>query len=181
MTPQTKVCSRCREKKSTDLFSRCSARKDGLSSWCRNCHRDNDKTRYSENPEYFATKNKAWTDANRQQRTESSAAWRKANPKQTMILRARKRAKLQGLDCTLSAGDFEVPDLCPVLGIPLRYNWGVRGQTGNSPSLDRIDNSKGYISGNVQVISAQANKMKNNADVATLQSFARWVKDVHGL
>lgn len=37
-----------------------------------------------------------------------------------------------------------------------------------SPSLDRIDSSKGYVKGNVRVISARANMLKNNATVEEL-------------
>lgn len=55
---------------------------------------------------------------------------------------------------------------CPVLGVPL-----VDGNT----SIDRIDPSKGYVPGNLQIISSKANRMKNNATVEELRRFAEWV------
>ena len=47
---------------------------------------------------------------------------------------------------------------------------GGRGQKRleNSASLDRIDNVKGYIPGNVQVISWRANRVKSDATLDEL-------------
>lgn len=38
-----------------------------------------------------------------------------------------------------------------------------------SPSLDRLDSSKGYVKGNVRVISKRANQLKNNATVEEMR------------
>lgn len=59
---------------------------------------------------------------------------------------------------------------CPLLEVPF-----VAGEKGNyeyTPSLDRIDPNKGYVKGNVWVITKRANTMKNNATRAELLKFA---------
>jgi hypothetical protein len=48
-----------------------------------------------------------------------------------------------------------LPSLCPVYNIPLIYD-GDKQQDA-SASLDRIENDKGYVKGNVAVISMKAN------------------------
>lgn len=68
---------------------------------------------------------------------------------------------------------------CPILGIELEYGYGQligkKTVTANSPSLDRLDTSKGYTIGNVQVVSYKANTMKSNATNIELTRFAEWV------
>ena len=69
---------------------------------------------------------------------------------------------------------IEYPKVCPVLDIDL--DWGMNGRKPNSPSLDRIDSTKGYIKGNVMLMSSLANSMKQNATIEQLKQFGRyWV------
>jgi len=49
----------------------------------------------------------------------------------------------------------------------------------NVPSVDRIDPTKGYIKGNVEVISWRANHLKNNATVEELEAIVNYMK-LHG-
>lgn len=79
-----------------------------------------------------------------------------------MLERARSRAKRRGIPFNLTTLDFHIPSRCPILDIPLRPSEGAASD--NSPSLDRIDSTKGYVKGNVHVISNLANRIKNNGD-----------------
>lgn len=90
---------------------------------------------------------------------------------------AKSRAKKRGIPFDLSVEDIIVPTHCPILGIKLEINSNLgKGGKPSSYSLDKIDNDKGYIKGNVQVISHLANSMKSTASVEQLQSFAKWIR-----
>lgn len=91
---------------------------------------------------------------------------------------AKHRAKQTPLEFSIEKDDISIPEICPYLGIPITYSVGL-GKIDANPSIDRIDNSKGYIKGNVQVISFLANRMKNNASEKDLIAFAKGVLKVH--
>lgn len=100
---------------------------------------------------------------------ERRAAHRIANPEKALWKGARTRAQKSGREFNLSIDDIVVPALCPVLGIPLIVGVGRPGASDNSPTLDRIDNSKGYVRGNVEVMSWRANRLKNDASIEELE------------
>jgi hypothetical protein len=79
-----------------------------------------------------------------------------------ILVEAKSRAKKRGIPFEITSADVVWNDVCPVLKIPItiQRNKG-RGGDDNSPSLDRIDNGKGYVPGNVRIISNRANKLKN--------------------
>jgi hypothetical protein len=85
----------------------------------------------------------------------------------------RQRAKKSGLEFNLVPADLLVPALCPVLGIPLVIG---RKNSPNSPSVDRFDNSKGYVKGNVRVISHRANMLKRDATLAEIERLAAYMR-----
>ena len=93
-----------------------------------------------------------------------------SQPIRSIIYRARHRAKKLGIPFNIEVNDIDIPAFCPVLGIPLvRHPNKGRGYHPDSPSLDRINANRGYIKGNVRVISARANLLKNNASVDELE------------
>ncbi|ATS93365.1 endonuclease [Ralstonia phage DU_RP_I] len=98
------------------------------------------------------------------------------NLPKTMVRNARSRARVLGVPFALSEGDITIPTHCPVLGIPLFHSTGHF--TGNSPSLDRLIPEKGYVPGNVAVISQKANFIKSNASVEEVEAIARWMRSV---
>ena len=46
-------CSKCKENKELDQFSKNNSKKDGLSSWCKNCTRINGKAHYRKDPKKY--------------------------------------------------------------------------------------------------------------------------------
>lgn len=88
-----------------------------------------------------------------------------------MWKRAKDRAIKNGWDFNIEESDIIIPETCPILEVPL--DWGTQGRYEYSPSLDRIDTTKGYIKGNVWVISKKANSMKNSATFEELDKFCK--------
>jgi hypothetical protein len=101
------------------------------------------------------------------------------SPEYKMHLRAKQRSSEKGIDFDIEVSDITIPIVCPILGIELVVNSGRSGAYKNSPSLDRIDNTKGYIKGNIQVISQLANSMKGAASIEDLQQFAKWINKTY--
>ena len=83
--------------------------------------------------------------------------------------RVKRRAKKEGILFDLDVSDVVIPEACPVLGIKLVTTNQGRGYHTNSPSLDKIDPTKGYTKGNVRIISARANLLKNDATAHELR------------
>jgi hypothetical protein len=98
--------------------------------------------------------------------------------KKHMLSVIKARCNRKGIDFTLTEDDFELPEFCPVLGTKLVM--GTRAVAADSMTIDRIDATKGYMPGNVQVMSYLANCMKSNATPEQLLSFADWVYKTYG-
>jgi len=90
---------------------------------------------------------------------------RRLRPAIALHSRARQRAARRGLPFDLNVSDVIVPPICPALGVPI-----IVGETRspNSPSLDRIRPTLGYVRGNTRVISDKANRLKAALDVEGL-------------
>jgi len=86
---------------------------------------------------------------------------------------AKQRARKRGLDFTISIDDIVIPAVCPILLITLA---NVEGKcTSNSPSIDRLDNAKGYTKENIRVISWLANTRKSNLSRDDIERLWRYV------
>lgn len=90
------------------------------------------------------------------------------------IRRIKHRAKTKGIEFKISSDDLELPDFCPVLGIEIRYGSEVR-MSPNSPSVDRIDNSKGYLPDNIKVISNRANILKKDGTIEEMRKIVQYM------
>lgn len=86
--------------------------------------------------------------------------------------RAKRRAVERGNEFSIEMEDIVIPEKCPVFGVPFEEN------TPYAASLDRIDSSKGYIKGNIQVLSARANTLKNDATLEELECLVAFLRSV---
>jgi hypothetical protein len=99
-------------------------------------------------------------------------------PKRFIYTRAKQRADELHREFTITQADIEdIPETCPVFPwIRLALPTGKgRGDYPNGPSIDRIDSSRGYVPGNVRIISKRANLLKSDG---TLREFEALVRDL---
>lgn len=91
-----------------------------------------------------------------------------------MLTAAKKRAEKKKIEFDLEIKDIEIPRFCPILGIPL-YSSKLNADC--SPSIDRIDNTKGYTKVNIQVISTRANRIKNDSTFEEIEKLYLFLKE----
>lgn len=90
-----------------------------------------------------------------------------------MVRNVKFSAKRRGIDFSITYKDFTLPEYCPLLNIKLTYRGDGDFNGNDRATLDRIDNTKGYVPGNVWVLSRLANTMKNEATNKQLQVFCQ--------
>lgn len=125
--------------------------------------------------EYHRQYNRAYMKQSRLENPEKflerEKQWRETNRLQTLIYATKQTAKKKNLEHTITVDDLLQPTHCPLTGIEI--DWSCSGRHMSNPSVDRIDPTKGYVKGNVEVMSCLGNTMKNNATPEQLLFFAK--------
>ena len=158
-----KLCSHCNEVKPPAEFR---IRNDTGKprSECKSCASIKEKLRYK--------KRSAEISEQYKNKREDDIVWK--------ILRGAKgTANKKGLEFNLEEVDIVIPEKCPLLLEPLTNIQGM-GFVFENASIDRIDSTKGYIKGNIQIISRRANSMKNDATKEQLITFAKQILKHYG-
>lgn len=97
---------------------------------------------------------------------------------ETALGAKRDNAKKMGIEFDITLEDLgEPPTHCPVLGIELQYKGGKRNAP-NLASIDRIDSSKGYVKGNVAIVSYRANTLKRDATLQELEKLVEYLRSI---
>ena len=146
--------------------------RDSMCKTCRKAYRKDAKREYT----------KKYVQEHKEEQKERMVVWRKENPEyqkqwtkncpESQLLRsARCRAKQKGLECTITQKDIIIPHLCPVFKEPLQRI------TPYAPSIDRIDNSKGYTPDNIAVMSRRANRLKGEGTLTEHQMLVEWMRN----
>jgi hypothetical protein len=150
-----KKCSNCLAELPLDSFAaRNKNSRDGLNGFCKTCI---NRRNYN---------------------------WKLKNPVKclcsNMLAQAKRRAQANGRAFDLTLKDLQrlVVPRCPILGTELIWEYGHGlGLGAHSPSLDRIDNSRGYTKDNVAIISHKANGMKNSCTVEELKAILNYIQN----
>lgn len=179
-----KTCTKCQEDKPLSDFRRF---RDGLHPSCRECERKYRAGYYQQNkerikardltPEKVEEKRKYREDYYRRNKESFLSKQREfynqpENRARRIFIKAKERAKDVGIEFSIELEDIIIPDNCPYLNIPLTHLLGS-GQLKTNSSIDRIDSNKGYIKGNVRIISRLANSMKTDSTREQRVAFAK--------
>ena len=97
------------------------------------------------------------------------------NPIKARFWNIKSRATNLGLPFNLTMEDLTIPIYCPILGLKLEETRGKK-RTDNTWSIDRIIPEKGYVKGNVVIVSWRANRLKNNATLEELEKIYKFYK-----
>lgn len=158
-----KLCSVCKETKTENSF-RVRTDTGKYRSFCFSCETQIRKDNYL---------------ATRLYRLQKDKEHKTNNPVSKILKQAKETAKRKNLEFNLTEKDIILQTHCKYLGIPLTNILG-QGVIWDNYSIDRIDSSKGYIKGNVEIISRKANTMKNMASQEELLIFARNILKLAG-
>lgn len=96
--------------------------------------------------------------------------------KKYLLTACKTRAKASGVPFFLEPEDIDIPEYCPALGIKLSLTNSPENKD-TSPSLDRFYPEKGYVKGNVRVISFRANRIKNDSTLEELESILKYLRE----
>lgn len=120
---------------------------------------------------------RAYNRSRRERVIARKRAYAQEYPERHLIAGARKRAKESGITFTITEQDIAIPIFCPVLGVELLVKPTMVDRD-HAASIDRIDSQKGYVPGNVVVISHRANRMKNDASLQELEALVKWLRRI---
>ena len=142
-----KTCTKCKKHKPYSKFHKSKATKDGLRPVCKFC-----KKEYADNTCRF----KRWWDSKKSHAKERGIVFT-IEPTDIPGVKIRKYYSRNG---RLTWNVTEYPKVCSKRGTKL--DWKMNGLQWNSPSLDRMDPTKGYIPGNVILVCNSYNSAKSN-------------------
>lgn len=168
-----KLCKKCNTIKLLEDFYKSSYSRDGRKKECITCAKKRQAS-----PAWLIWK-RDYRARNlprcRELSQQANERRRRDRPLVSLLMAAKQRSGLKGWDFTLKVEDLgEIPDFCPVLGLRLEVQTGRA--TDNSPSLDRIDNTKPYEKGNIAIISKKANMLKGNGTIEDFERLISYMK-----
>jgi len=98
--------------------------------------------------------------------------YRRERPEAYLLVHAKVRANRTGCKFTITLADIKIPKRCPVLNIPLVQGEGK--PIFGSPTIDRLNNDRGYTPDNIIIMSRRANILKRDATLKEMKKLAQF-------
>lgn len=156
-------CPFCKKILPLTEFSRNSKTRLGVCCYCRKCVKAKNKL-YG--PDNYKRAKAKWMSTTYRERVTK-------DPRKSMLQKCQGRARAIGRECNINVEDIVIPEYCPILGTKLEL---FSSDHKRRPSVDRVDNTKGYVKGNVRVISQAANSMKSWHTLETLRKMIDYIE-----
>ena len=196
-------CRVCGQIKPIDEFCTDKRNSCGHNTLCRECKKEQDREyhkRVMADPARHAEENAKRKEWKKNNLDKVSASWTEYNARpevkerkqqwqtehktksvlteeqylKEMLRHAKNRADKSNIPFNITLDDLIIPEKCPILETPLNWRESIRWEhPENVPSLDKIIPEKGYVKGNVCIISMMANTMKQNASFEQLHMFCK--------
>ena len=164
-----KECKKCKSVLDFSNFTKNKAAKDGLQTVCRSCDNIRQQKRRIDNKDQMLQYSQ-----NYQENRRKDFSYRL----QMLLNASKQRALAKNRDHTINLQDiknkYPKDGKCPIFGFTLEFN--SSGFRDTSPSIDRIDSTKGYTVDNIQIISWKANSIKRNATLEELILLVNYLK-----
>lgn len=162
-----KMCICCRKNKPISEYHKENDKKDGLCCYCKEC-------KFIK----FNANRKIYRENNKERLREVQKNYYDNNKEKELYRSARYRAAKQGIKFNITVKDVlkVMTDVCPVFGVKLIKNNHSRKIRSDSPSIDRIDPNKGYVKGNICIISYRANQIKSNGTIEEHEKVIEYMK-----
>lgn len=143
---------------------------------CRICNQKKELTDFKGNRQCCrkCNNNKEWL---RRKKDGSMKKWREEHQENIILTRIRVKCRKDKIPFNLELKDIIIPEFCPVLGLKLQKSDIQGNPLPSSPSVDRIFPDKGYVKGNIAIISFRANRIKNDATKEELQKVLDYVSN----
>jgi hypothetical protein len=166
------ICITCKEKKPEKAFRIGGTSFKGKVWRNKTCQQCKQKARKEKKKNWSEDQLKAYKAQRKASRRNNKL---NINPERWIWQSAKRRSTKKGLEFNLDVSDIIIPETCPIYDIKLEFS--ITGNTKhNSPSIDRVDNNKGYIKGNVRIISYIANSRKGNITLEQAKNLYLYMK-----
>lgn len=173
------TCTKCREERKlvteTNKNKETYSKKYYKENKAHISARNKNKRPYKEYKEYFSKYKKNYYQNNKEEIKEKVKNYRQRNMPKILLDNARRRATKFNIPFSLVLDDIIIPELCPVLGIPIILGTDLNTRD-SAPSIDRILPHLGYTKDNIEVISYKANTIKNSGCIEDFEKIINYIR-----